>query len=157
MPKPRELPDTASCRCWQRTGQMHLPLEGRQAPVLPEPRNLNKAVKAILAQDVRECRYSREEIVLRMHSVTGHLVGVSTLDAMLAESKEHRFPAEWIPAWVISTGSRRLLDLLCSEAGLYLADATEHDLAQLARLGIQTKKASVRAEKLRRELWERVA
>jgi hypothetical protein len=157
MPKRPELPDTASCRCCQRPGQMHLPLEERQPPVLPEPRNLNKAVKAILAQDVRECRYSREEIIHRMYAVTGHLVGVSTLDAMLAESKEHRFPAEWIPAWTIATGSRRLLDLLCSEAGLYLADETEHNLAQLARLSIETKKASARAEKLRRELWERVA
>ncbi|MCE5311378.1 MAG: hypothetical protein LLG20_27380 [Acidobacteriales bacterium] len=157
MPGPHELPDTASCRCCQRTGQMHLPLEERQAPVLPEPRNLNRAVKQALAQDVRECRYSRDEIIQRMYAVTGHMVGLSTLDAMLAESKDHRFPAEWIPAWVIATGSRRLLALLCAEAGLYLADATEHDLAQLARLSIETKKASARAERLRRELWERVS
>jgi hypothetical protein len=155
MPKPHDCSDAAGRRSCQDAGQMPLPLEWHQ-PALPKPRDLHRAVKQALAQDVRECSWSREQILQRMYVVTGHAINLATLDAMIAESKEHRFPAEWIPAWVAATGSRRLLELLCSEAGLYLADATEHELSELARLNITAKKVSERAEKLRRNLWERI-
>lgn len=132
------------------SGQMHLPLE--VPSTFPEPRDLHLAIKKALATDIKECCWSREQIVQRLALLTGRPVGISTLDAMVAETKDHRFPAEWIPAWVLSTGSTRLLNLLCSESGLFLSDATEHDLAELARLNIATRQATKRAEKLRQRL-----
>ncbi len=154
MSKPPEALDARSCRGCRAPGQMHLPLDRPTA--LPEPRDLRLAVKRTLALDIRECRWSREEIALRISVLTGKPCSISTLDAMIAESKDHRFPAEWVAAWVTATGSRRLLDLLCEEAGYYVADMTMRDLAELARLRIESKKASARAEELRRSLWERI-
>ena len=155
MSKPRESSDAGACAGCRAPGQMHLPLE-RPATALPEPRDLRRSVKRTLAQDIRECRWSREEIAHRLLMLTGKQVSLATLDAMVADSKEHRFPAEWIPAWVMATGSRRLLDLLVGEAGFSVADQTERDLAQFARLRIQTTKNSARADELRRTLWERI-
>jgi len=155
MSKPREFSDGRICPGRPAPGQMHLPLE-RPIRALPEPRDLHQVVKSLLAKDTKECRFSREEIARRISVVTGKAVSISMLDAMIAGTKEHRFPAEWVAAWVMVTGSRRLLDLLCEEAGFYVADMTMCDLAELARLRIEAKKASARAEELRRSLWDRV-
>jgi hypothetical protein len=156
MSKPRELSDTTACAGCRAPGQMHLPLE-RPVTALPEPRDLRLLVKRTLARDIKESRWSREEIASRIAMLTGKAVSVATLDAMVADSKDNRFPAEWVPAWVAATGSRHILDLLVNEAGFWVADQTERDLAQFARLRIQTTKNSARAEELRRHLWERIS
>jgi len=146
-----KFPDAAGRPACLAPRQLSFSLE-RPAPTLPEARDLHLDVKRILARDIRECCLSREEILDRMLVLTGRQVGLATLDAMVSETKDHRFPAEWVPAWVIATGSRRLLDLLCTVAGFWLADSTEHELAELARLNIEAKKASRRAEQLRKNL-----
>ena len=155
MSKPRESSDAGTCAGCRAPGQMHLPLE-RPVAAFPEPRDLRPLVKRTLAQDIRECRWSRQEISHRLLMLTGRPISIATLDAMVANSKDNRFPAEWIPAWVMATGSRRILDLLVGEAGFSVADQTERDLAQFARLRIQTTKNSARADELRRSLWERI-
>ena len=155
MSKPRESSDTMTCAGCRAPGQMDFSFE-RPVAALPEPRDLHLWVKRTLIRDIKECQWSREQIACRLLMLTGKVVSLATLDAMVAESKDHRFPAEWIPAWVIATGSRRLLDLLVGEAGFWVADQTEHDLAEFARLRIQTTKNSARADELRRSLWGRI-
>src|ERR1035441_7803548 len=68
-------------------------------------------VRKALKQDMAECRLSREEVAIRL-SVRMGRIGVAILDAYVAESKPHKFPAELIPAWIEVTRSRRILDVL---------------------------------------------
>lgn len=122
----------------------------------PEPCDLKRDVKQILAEDIRACQLSRAEIAFRLGALTGRNVSLAQLDAMVALSKEHRFPAEWLAAWTVITGSRRLLDLICRVAGYCLADETDQELAEFARLQLEQKRASARAETLRKRLAERL-
>lgn len=122
-----------------------------------EPRpELHLLVKRVAAQDLKECQWSREEVAIGLSKLVGRRVSQAQIDAMLAESKTHRLPAEWIPAWVRVTGSKRLLELLCAEAGYWLADATEHDLAELSRVEFERQRAEARAAELRKRLMEKL-
>ena len=113
-------------------------------------------VKRAAAQDLKECRWSREEVAEGLSRLIGRPISLAQIDAMLAETKQHRLPAEWIPAWARVTGSTRILALVCAECGLWLADETEHDLAELARAEMEREKAGARAEELRKRLAEEV-
>ncbi len=90
---------------------------------------------------------SREEVAVRL-SVCGSRISAVILDAYLAESKPHKFPAELIPAWIQVTGSIRVLELLCAEIGLSIATQEDRDYAELARM-------QMRAEKLHAKLTGR--
>ena len=107
--------------------------------------NLNLAIKAAAALDLKECRWSREEIAEGLSVMLGRVVTLSSLDAVVSQTHPHRFHAEWIPAWTRITGSRRLLDLLSAACGLWVVDAEDIDLAQYAR-------AMLTAEKLRKRI-----
>jgi hypothetical protein len=131
-------------------------LEAAEKPFPAEIRDVRDDVKRALAADVKGCTWSREQIAHGLSIYMRRDITVAMIDAMLAPSKEHRFPAEWIPAWVRVTGSCRILTLLCAQSGMHLADGTQHDLAELARLQLQQKKAAQRAEALKRKLWEKV-
>lgn len=113
-------------------------------------------VLAAAAKDLRECRWSREEVAERLSFLLARKITVAQIDALIAESKPHRFPAEWIPAWVKITGSARLLALLCEESGYWLADETEHNLAQLSRTEIERDRADRRVAELRARLEDLV-
>jgi hypothetical protein len=113
-------------------------------------------VKRAAVQDLKECRWSREQVALGLTKLIGREVSLAQIDSILAETKLHRLPAEWLPAWVRVTGSKRLLELLCAECGMYLADVTEHDLAGLAREQLQLEKVSSKIDMLRKRLAEQV-
>jgi len=111
--------------------------------------DFNIQVKRTAALDIKECRHSREEITIGLSRLVGRQVSIAQIDAMLAESKPHRFPAEWIPAWVRVTGSKRLLDLLCAASGYWLADDVDVDLANMARAEILRDRHGSKASDLR--------
>ena len=89
-------------------------------------------VRKVLQQDLAECRFSRDEVARRL-SVRMGRISVAIIDAYVAHSKPHRFPAELIPAWIEVTGSRRILDLLCGEVGLSIANEEDRDFAAFGR------------------------
>ncbi|HTX34340.1 MAG TPA: hypothetical protein VME43_04935 [Bryobacteraceae bacterium] len=92
---------------------------------------------------------SRTEVALRLSRATGREIGQAMLDAYVAETKEgHRFPAELVPAWVYVMKSRRVLEVLCRQAGLSVATQEDREFAELGR-------AHLRSEKLARRLWAR--
>src|ERR1017187_1216247 len=51
-------------------------------------------VRKALKQDMAECRLSREEVAIRL-SVRMGRIGVAILDAYVAESKPHKFAADF--------------------------------------------------------------
>lgn len=132
----------------RREARAHLGLDqmdidaGRNPFAAFAERNLRSEICRALVQDITECKWSREEIALGLSKLLGREVKIYQLDAMTAETKDHRFPAEWVPAWVRVTGSARLLELLCAESGMWLADDVEHDLADLGRNQVRAERAA---------------
>jgi len=107
-----------------------------------------KILSAIWA-DLKACRYSRAEVALRLSEELGYAVSEAAVDAVAAETKANRMPAEWVPAWVKVTGSRRLLDILCADCGLSAATAEDREFAELGR-------HQLAAQKLSQGLWEKI-
>ena len=118
-----------------------------------ENHGFDLAVKQAAAQDLKECRWSREEVCLELSRLLAREITVAQIDAMVAETKSHRLPISIVPAWVRVTGSRRLLDLLCTAAGMWLADETDHQFAELGRAGLRAEKLAARAAELKEALW----
>jgi hypothetical protein len=102
-----------------------------------------------VAKDLDECGLSRAQVAHMMSAELGYPVSVAAIEAIVAETKLNRMPAEWIPAWVKATGSRRLLDMLCEQAGLSIATKEDREFAEFGRhqLAIQ---------KLTPGLWEKI-
>jgi hypothetical protein len=103
-------------------------------------------IRRALREDLAECRLSREDLAVRLTVRMGR-VSVALINAWVAESKVNRFPADLVPAWTQVTGSRRLLELLCGEAGLALATREDCEFAELGR-------TNLRGRKLTQKLWE---
>ncbi len=118
--------------------------------------DIHARIKQAAAQDLKECGRSRAEVAEGMARLIIRPVTTAQIDAITAESHAHRMPAEWIPAWCRVTGSTRILEMLCAEVGMWLADDTEHDLAELARAELGKQKAAERAAMLRKLLAPRI-
>jgi hypothetical protein len=110
-------------------------------------------VTQVLIDDLRVSRYSRAEVAIKLSEITGRPVSENNIDLWTAPSKPHRFPAELVSAWVRVTGSRRVLELLCEEAGLCAMDAKDLKFAELGRAQIEREKADARLQHLKGELW----
>jgi hypothetical protein len=145
MPDLEELRERAR---WNR-GIDREHLERGKAPWLTfgveKSPNLSLAIKTAAALDLKECRWSREQVAEGLSVMLDRSVTQAQIDAVTSETHPHNFHAAWLPAWVRITGSRRLLDLVCAAAGLWAVDAGDWDLAQYAR-------ASLQAEKLRKQI-----
>lgn len=99
--------------------------------------DLRALVKDALRHDIRDCPLSRDQIADGIAKLAGRACKRPQIDAWAAETNANNLPAHLVPFWVLTTGSRRLFDLLLASAGLYLADQREHDLAELAQMGIE--------------------
>jgi hypothetical protein len=144
-------------RAQWKAGLDRLDIERGRGPIHEQgDLDLHLRVKRAAAQDLKECQWSREQVAEGLSKLVGREVSLAQLDTMTAETKTHRLPAEWIPAWVRITGSTRLLELLCAECGLWLADATEHDLADLARAQIQQERNNGKIDELRKRVEQKV-
>ena len=116
--------------------------------------HLHNAVKRAVAEDLRASKWSREQVAERLTWLVGKTVTLAQVDAIAAETKENRLPAEWVPAWIVATGSQRVLALLCDEAGGWLASERDRKLAELGAEGLRAKKASARIAELESQLWD---
>jgi hypothetical protein len=110
-------------------------------------------IKRLLAQDLRECRYSREQVADELSRLMGRTITVAQIDAYTAATKTHRFPAEMIPAWIQVTGSTRILATICRQAGVFLADEEEHKAAEYGRAIIERERLEMRIAGLKSRLW----
>jgi len=122
----------------------------------PVDGDLHLRVKQAAALDIKDCKLSREQIAEGLARLTGHPITLAQIDAMVAETHAHRLPAEWLAAWARVTGSTRILEMLAAEIGMWLADATDHDMAELARTEIIEQNAAQRARILRRLLTDKL-
>ncbi len=101
---------------------------------------------------IKGCNLSRWEIAGQLSDLLDREVSKAMLDAWTAESKEgHRFPAEFLPAFCMVTGSREPLSLLAEKAGLFALPGPEALRAEIQKLDEEAKKLS--AEKRKRVLF----
>ncbi len=132
----------------------------RRAGLEPEYRGeeegFDLAIRLALRQDLKGWRLSRDQVAEALGALLERSITRAQVDAWVADTHAHRFPADLVPAWVRVTGSRRLIDLLAAECGLWAADEDEWDLAEMAREQIRKEKSEGVVERLKSKLWGRV-
>lgn len=86
------------------------------------------------AQDDTGRELSRAEVAAKMTDFTGSEITVSMLNNWSAESHErHRFPAQYLPAFVLASGSRRVFEVISRKAGLYALPGAEALRAEIQK------------------------
>lgn len=92
-------------------------------------------IRAALTRSIKQCRQSRWHIAARMSELLDTEISKYILDTWTAESKEgHRFPLEYLPAFIEATNDSTLLEILCSYSGGYFVQSTDHLRLELGRL-----------------------
>lgn len=96
---------------------------------------------------------SRYDIAARMSEYVGHEITKSQLDNWSAEAhQKHRFPAQYLPAFVIATGGqRRAFEVLSRKSGLFALPGPEALRAEIQRLDEEEKR--IKAEKQKRKIF----
>ena len=91
-------------------------------------------VKAALAEDLRASPFPRGQVARRMSAVLGVPISQAQLDAWTAPGKPgHRFPLEYLPAFVQSTGRHGALRAAVEGCGavLIMPDQVRRDLVMV--------------------------
>jgi hypothetical protein len=122
--------------------------------------DIDTELRAAISQDIKHAivpcpgrELSRYEVAARMSELVGQEITKSMLDNYTAEAHEkHRFPCQFLPAFVIATGGqRRAFEVLSRKAGLFALPGPEALRAEIQRLDEQGKK--IKAEKHKREIF----
>lgn len=118
--------------------------------------NIKHRLKAILTQALKRNPLSRELIAGKMSELTGEDITKTTIDAWTASSKEkHRFPAEYVPAFIKAAGDREILKIMADMSGGYFIEGEDALLTELGRIEKQ-KEEIAKKEKLIRQTLEQL-
>lgn len=117
---------------------------------------LRSAISHDLKRAVNPCtgsELSRYQVAARMSELVGQEITKSMLDNWTAEAHEkHRFPAQFLPAFVIATGGqRRAFEVLSRKAGLFALPGPEALRAEIQRLDEEEKR--IKVEKQKRKIF----
>lgn len=116
--------------------------------------NIAQRIREELSKGLRLCGRSRYEVAARMSELAGVEITKSQLDSWTAESKEcHRFPAEYMPAFVAATGHKQLLKMMAELVQCYILESEDALMAELGKIDTLKRDLS-RKEKMVRELLE---
>lgn len=132
-------------------------LERRKAERQAESRgagslDIDSRFRAAISEALRRCPESRYGVAARMSELCGVEITKSQLDSWTAESKEgHRFPAVYLPAFCIATGTAEPLALLAELAGVFVLPGPEALRAEIRRL--EEEIASKQRERRKRMLF----
>jgi hypothetical protein len=107
------------------------------------------------AQDSHGRELSRFQVASRMSELAGREITASMLNNWTAEAHEkHRFPAQYLPAFVLATGGqRRAFEALSRRSGLFALPGPEALRAEIQRIEEEIKLKQ--AEKQKRLLFLR--
>jgi hypothetical protein len=111
--------------------------------------NVRDGLRAALVEALKHPAKSRWQIAGEMSHLTGTEISKYQIDAWVAESKEHRIPAEYVPALCRVTESYEPLRVLTEAAGVYLMKSEEALRAEIQKWDEEARKAQ--GEKKRRE------
>lgn len=120
--------------------------------------NISHELCAAIADDIKHARdergveLSRAQVAARMADFLGVEITVAMLDNWTAPSKPHRFPAEYLPAFVHGTGGqRRAFEVLSRHSGLFALPGPEALRAEIQRLDEEERR--IKNEKAKRRLY----
>jgi hypothetical protein len=114
--------------------------------------DIDSEFRASVSIDIKACPLSRPQIAARMSDFTGQEITDSMLYSWTAESKDHhRFPCQFLPAFVMATGGRRAFECLSRRSGLFALPGPEALRAEIHRLDEQIK--GLQDEKQKRKLF----
>jgi hypothetical protein len=134
------------------SSQTSLPIKGSL--------DIDSELRAAISEDIKHAvvsctgrELSRYEVAAKMSDLVGHEITKSMLDNYSADSHEkHRFPVQYLPAFVIATGGqRRTFEVLSRRSGLFALPGKEALRAEIQRLDEDIKKK--KSEKFKRELF----
>jgi hypothetical protein len=155
--KKKNLPQQPSLLDWikkaeEASRQTALPIKGS----LDIDSELRAAVTEDLKHAVVPCtgrELSRYEVAARMSDLYGQEITASMLYSWTSESKEkHRFPCQFLPAFVIATGGqRRAFECLSRHSGLFALPGPEALRAEIQRIDEEIKKKQ--HEKQKRQMF----
>lgn len=123
--------------------------------------DIDSEFRAAVSQDIKHAKdhtgreLSRYEIAARMSELTGVEITKTMLDNWSAESHEkHRFPCQFLPAFVIATGGqRRAVEVISRHSGLFLLPGPDALRAEIQRLDEEERR--IKAEKQKRKIFLR--
>lgn len=103
--------------------------------------DIDTEIRAAVSLDLKQAHdssgreLSRYEVAARMSELTGQEITKTMLDNWSAESHEkHRFPCQFLPAFIHATGRRGVFDVLSRKAGLFALPGPEALRAEIRRL-----------------------
>jgi hypothetical protein len=104
--------------------------------------NDSALVRHVLAESMRRCGKSRQQIAEEMSHLVGRTVTERMLNAFTAESREdHRWPAEFDRAFCAAVGDPWLLRCRAELAGFRVIDPDEATILELGRSYLTRKRA----------------
>jgi len=108
--------------------------------------------RAAISSDIKSCPLSRYQIAARMSELVGQEITESMLYNWTADAHEkHRFPCQFLPAFVIATGGRMAFECLSRRSGLFALPGPEALRAEIQRIDEEIKKK--REEKSKRLIF----
>lgn len=120
--------------------------------------DIDSEIRAAVSSDLKHSHdatgreLSRYEVAAKMSEFTGQEVTKSMLDNWSAESHEkHRFPCQYLPAFIHATGGRRVFDVLSRRSGLFALPGPEALRAEIQRIDEEIKRKQ--AEKQKRVIF----
>lgn len=120
--------------------------------------DIDTELRAAVSEDIKHAKdqtgreLSRHQIAARMSELTGQEITASMLYNWTAEAHErHRFPCQFLPAFINSTGQRRAFEVLSRKSGLFALPGPEALRAEIQRLDEDLKK--IQKEKSKRLLY----
>jgi hypothetical protein len=114
--------------------------------------DIDSELRAAVTADIKASPLSRYQIAARMSELAGLEITETMLYSWTAESKDkHRFPCQFLPAFVVTTGGRRAFECLSRRSGLFALPGPEALRAEIHRLDEQIK--GLQEEKSKRKLF----
>lgn len=112
--------------------------------------NIQDRLRLAVAKALKHPTKSRWQIAGEMSHRLGQEISKHQLDGWAAESKEHHFPSDYLPALCLTTGCFDPLRILAETAGMFIMPGSEALRCEIQKLDEQARKAQ--SEKKRRLL-----
>ncbi len=120
------------------------------APPAEGSANIHERLRLSMRDCLSHPTKSRWQIAGDMSHLLGVEITKSMLDGWVAESKEHRIPAEYLPAFCRAAECSEPVRILAEASGAFLMKSEEALRAEIQKWDEQVKKAQ--AEKKRRTI-----
>jgi len=101
----------------------------------PGTLDVDARLRAAVSADIKASPLSRAQIAAAMSDLVGEHITEQMLNSWTAEAKKrHRFPAAYLPAFVIATKGRRAFGTLSEASGLFALPGPEALRAEIQKI-----------------------